>query len=459
MTLYTFENEKRRIENINAAEQENREYLRRIRIRDYLPGQDVYSLGDYPTPFSIAPTEYDYDQLTRMAESGVALIQLHEEWNDSIRHLGADKFTSHDPQGLHHFVDLCHSLGIKVIPYISTGYFHLFDPDFTEKFARSDCYCYSGMYFKYRKCSAGSPEWRSYLLPRTFAALDEYGFDGIYNDWGYDGPDLAYQAALARGEEYPPYSAPMPYDPEIEDLLSTVYTEVKRRGGVYKIHCDRNNVPPCKDKVYDYLWIGECVEDAAIGVGKEFQPYVVPSQDMQYSKTTDPDTYYASVIPFVQFPLMKRGRPLKGKRIDQPVPTYGYTGPGSEYDFNRRVKEYVKEHPDGPHIYSLWSAIPDDVEEFPRWTRYMKLYRPMVAENSLAYVEIRQSDCILSPIPDKVFISMFVNEEKYLVVSNFTGAPYTLDLQGEWINRQTDEKGSHFTVPNERLLFLVKSHD
>ncbi len=456
MKMLTLEQHRARIDNLNRAEQNNRAYLRRIRIRDYNPGQNVYNLGDYPKKFSIEPTEYDYNMLKSLADSGVEVIQLHEEWNDSIRHLGADKFSSFDPQGLHHFVDLCHSFGMKIIPYISTGYFHVYDPDFTEKFARSDYYCCIGMYFKYRKCWAGSPEWRSYLLPRTFAALDEYGFDGIYNDWGYDGCDLAYQAALDKGiTDYAPLSAPMPYDPELEDLLGTIYSEVKKRGGIYKLHCDHNNPPPCKDRVYDYLWIGECVEDAEIGVGKDFQPYVVPSQDMQYSKVTDPDTYYASVIPFVQFPILKRGRPLRGERIDQPVTYYPSTLHVNEYDFNRRVRDYMKEHPDGPYVYSLWSAIPDDVEEHPRWARYMSLYKPMVEENSVAYVEIRDCKDILSPLPKEVIASMFVNEETYLVVSNLQAdKPYRLVLETPWTNRETGESSKEWTIPAGRMVFL-----
>ena len=77
-----------RIDNINAAEHGNRKYLRRHRIRDYMPGQAVYNLGDYPARFSIEPTEYDYNLLKDMAENGVELIQIHEEWN--CRHTAAD---------------------------------------------------------------------------------------------------------------------------------------------------------------------------------------------------------------------------------------------------------------------------------------------------------------------------------------------------------------------------------
>ena len=48
-----FESVKRRIENLRRAEEGNKIYLRRHRIGEYLPGQAIYNLGDYPKRFSI----------------------------------------------------------------------------------------------------------------------------------------------------------------------------------------------------------------------------------------------------------------------------------------------------------------------------------------------------------------------------------------------------------------------
>jgi len=186
----SLEAQRRRLGNIRSAEAGNREYFRRHRVGEYMPGQATYHLGDYPARFSIEPAEYDHRMLEDLARNGVELIQIHEEWNDALRHLGGDKFTSHDPRGLERFVDLCHSFGLKIIPYVSTGYFQVTDPDFSESFARTS-YELADSHFRYRKCWAGSPQWRAYLLPRTFEILDRYGFDGIYNDWGYDGAWLA----------------------------------------------------------------------------------------------------------------------------------------------------------------------------------------------------------------------------------------------------------------------------
>ena len=452
MKHLTLQEHRRRINNINEAELNNKKYTKRHRIDAYMPGQVTYNLGDYPSRFSIAPTEYDYKLLKSMAENGVELIQIHEEWNDAIRHLGADKFTSFDPKGLQQFVDLCHHFGIKIIPYISTGYFQVTDPDFRDDFSRGH-YDLKGSYFHFRKCYAGSAAWREYILPKTFAILDQYGFDGIYNDWGYDGLDIAQQKQMNKN----PYEIEFSYDPEIEDLLCVIYNEVKRRGGIYKLHADLNNCPNTKDKVYDYLWIGEGVKSKEYGIGKTYKPYVVPCQHMEYTNYDNPDYYYASVIPFMQFPLLKHGRPLLGKAIGESDISYYDDGPNGEFNFFSRVKDYMEKYPAGPYVYSLWSAIPDDVEEYRRWSKYLALYKPMVEQSSVAYIELRESKAICSQLPDDVYVSMFVNADMYLVISNLTSDEYSLVLSEQWKNRESGEVGNSFKVKTGEILFLVKN--
>lgn len=441
-----------RIDNINTAERVNKSFLRRIRIRDYLPGQVTYGLGDYPAMVDAMPTEYDYTLLKEMSENGVGLVQVHEEWNDAVRLYGADKFNAPNKEGMKKFVELCHYFGMKVICYVSSGYFHEGDPDFREEFTkeyfntnsgryeRRKLYCTSN-YYKYRKCSHGSAEWREYILPRTFGVLDEYGFDGIFNDWGYD------------GTAFVPNDVPLPYDPELEDMLGIIYSEVKRRGGIYKLHADRNNKPPCKDKVYDYLWIGEGVESSAPGVGKDYPPYVVPCIDLRRNMNESDDGYFARTIPYLQFPLLKYGRPVLGN--NQNLPGVTYYG-GGEQEFYKKVAEYMKNHSNGPYIYSLWSEIPDDPKEYPNWLKYLKLYLPMVTENSLSYIELSKCLFVKSPIIENVCVSMFVNESIYLVVSNFNNEPYELLLDSNWIDRVTGEKSNRYCVKKNKILFLLK---
>ena len=164
--------------------------------------------------------------------------------------------------------------------------------------------------------------------------------------------------------------------------------------------------------------------------------------------------HFAKTIPFLQFPLLARGRPVDGKRIAANVTYYGDKGEGSMYNFFCRARKYAEEHPNGPHIYSEWSSIPPTADEYPIWCKYLTLYQPMVEENSLAYIELRECADILSHIPNDVYVSMFVNENRYLVISNFTGADYELKLTDKWTNRETDVVSDTFTVKNESIIFL-----
>lgn len=121
----------------------------------------TYNLSPYPAKYS--PTEYDYDLIKSFAERGVELIQVHEEWNDSIRVCGADRYSSHDPQGMKHFIKLCHDHGIKVLPYLSPFYFDRRDPDFRRDFMRYESYLIS-VHFEYANCSAASETWCTYFF-------------------------------------------------------------------------------------------------------------------------------------------------------------------------------------------------------------------------------------------------------------------------------------------------------
>jgi len=438
----SFEKVQARIDNIRNAEEANKKYFRRIRVRDYLAGQAIYNLGDYPAKISAAPTDYDRALVKRLAEMGVQLIQVHEDWNDAVRLYGADKFNAVDRQGMKDFVDLCHSYGIKVIAYASSGYFQETDLDFKEEFTTT-CIRLSMNYFKYRKCHLGSAAWREYVIPRTLEVMDYYGFDGIFNDCGYDGYRIDEEGVATLPE----------YDAVMEDMLSTIYAEVKKRGGIYKVHFGANNCPPSKDKVYDYLWIGECVESSQAGIGKDYEQYVVPCQDRRRSDAETLEVYLARTIPFLQFPLLKTGRPIQGKNVDLPNVTY-YGG--IEQEFYKAIGEYMEEHPEGPYVYSLWSSIPDDVTEWDVWEKYFKLYQPMVTENSLAYIELRECEEILSELKTDVYASMFVNEETYLVVSNQGKGAYELKLKEKWEDRVTGEVSDTFVIDSGKMCFYRK---
>ena len=165
MRMLSREEHKRRSDNLKRARESVKSCERELKIFGYLPGQVIYYLGDYPAPMSITPTKYDFDLLKTYAENGVDLIQVHEEWNDTIEKYGSDKWHSCDPEGMKKFVDLCHYFGIKIIPYCSSSYIHQKSKYYRESFSRTTKGCVD-MHYSYRYGWAGSDEWRAFIIPR-----------------------------------------------------------------------------------------------------------------------------------------------------------------------------------------------------------------------------------------------------------------------------------------------------
>lgn len=453
MKEITLEKQRKRLENINYAANAVKRCQRRTRIHDYLPGQVTYNLGPYPAKFSIEPTEYDYNLIKSFAESGVGLIQIHEEWNDYIRRFGADKYSSHDKEGMKNFIKLCHDFGIKILPYMSTSYFEVNDPDFTKDFMRYECYL-TGQFWKYANCSAKSPEWTTYLLNKLRGLLDEYDFDGLYNDTGSE--EFAKRDVARRVKDKGNTTQrDIKYDPEEEDLLARIYSLTKEKNGIFKIHYGMNTRPKSDDKIYDYLWVGEGVSDGESMLDTaDFPPYVVPCPDFRYLKNdSDRMKVYARSIPFMQFPLRADGRPYQaGKIIGEKDVKYN-EGTLEQY---KMMAEYDKAHPNGPYAYSDWSAIPDDVEYRRLWLHYLDLYKPMVEEGNICHMNIRESVVTMVDLPENVYMSMFTGDEIYLCLSNLSEREHTIMFEEKWENRETGEICDTFIVPVNGLCFLKK---
>ena len=453
MKILTVEEHRSRIENLRFADETVKKCYRRHRIHNYIPGQVFYHLGSIPTKVPMAPTEYDLSTLKKLSGNGFEWVQIHCEWMDWIRRWGGDTYSSPDPAGTRKFIDACHAEHMKIIPYVSCSYFPAHDPDLREEFlGLKRAFVAGPMYLS--SCSLGSPEWREYNMKRTMGVLDTYAFDGLYCDFGYD----KFLAKCVKewdtlGNADHANSEPLEYDPEAEDYLGMIYSELRARGLLYKLHLGAFQPIPVKDKVYDYLWVGEAGKHLQdILKCKSFEPYLVPAFDRNSMSIEDPDLVYALTIPFMQFPILYYGRPvgMMERRNIEGVKYY------TEVSHADAARDYYLAHPNGPYVYSEWSSIPDDPDDFSRAAAYLALYRPMVTEGSVVRMEIREASFIRSEIPAGVFLSMFTNESQYLVVSNTTGQPYRLLLSEPWRDRRTGMTGTEFTVPKNRILFLAK---
>ena len=52
---------------------------------------------------------------------------------------------------------------------------------------------------------------------------------------------------------------------------------------------------------------------------------------------------------------------------------------------------------------------------------------------------------------------MFVNEKKYLVLSNFSDSPYELKLRENWTDRVSGIASTTFTIQSKNMIFLQQN--
>ena len=181
---YTEEDHRRRLENIGFCTQAVQGYMRRHLVTNYLPGHATYNLGEYPAVSPWNPDERDEQDLDRLKEHGIQVLQVFDEWNDSLRLFGGDKFEAVNPEGYRRFLAMAHQRGMKVLTYTSATFLERAHPEFRREWMREGLDLV-GFYWDMACNSPGSPGWRAFLFPRLRRILDEYGMDGLYMDSGY----------------------------------------------------------------------------------------------------------------------------------------------------------------------------------------------------------------------------------------------------------------------------------
>jgi len=452
---YSAEDHRRRLKNIAACEQAIHSCLRKHLVTSYLPGQCCYNLGEYPwrKPWEIGDS--DVQELDRLKDHGIRLIQLHEEWNDSQRLFGAHKFAPLNPAGFRRFIDLAHQRGMKVIVYASSGFFEKRDPDFRPEWARDQDLV--ELFYHYARCSPASPSWRAYFLKQLVRLLDGYGIDGIYNDLGYI--PLAGNPARPTADEVLAFQETASHDGALEDLLALIYEEVKRRGGVVKVHCGAADRPQTNLRVYDYLWVGEEVEsgDALREAVKDYSPYVVPCLDMSRARIENENELYLHAIPYMQFPLLLAGKPFTGERAT--IPGIQYVPEAEDFwtQHCRAIWKYYQSHPDGPYSYGWWDSVPGRPQARPTHADWLRHYAPMVEEGSWAWIEIKDSQLFRRPLPQNVVASVFANREIWLVLANYGKSAAEIATVQAYASTKDPSRAATLWQLERRSLLILKS--
>ena len=424
---YTAEDHRRRLMSIAHCTKSIRSCMKKHLITDYWPAQSCYNLGEYPARTPWNPGEEDEAELDRLKEHGIQVLQVFDDWNDSLRLFGGDKYTAVNPKGYHRFIEMAHRRGMKVLTYTSPCFIERAHPDFQQAWSREGDYLVVG-YWDMARCSPASPGWRAFVLPRFVSIMEEYGADGIYTDGGY----LANKYEAKRkmplaGDEIVAFEETPAMDGAFADMLALIYAEVKARGGILKLHVNGNEQPEAGGmRVYDYLWVGEGVEqaDPLRETVKNYPPYVVPCLDMNFTKIANEDEPFLHSIPYMQFPVMQAGRIFTGER--------GFV-PGVKYNEDfwiKRCREAWQQYQTDPsklHCYSAWDAVPGNPATRETHKRWTKRYLPLTEDGTWAWLEVGENTFFTAPLPGDVVVSAFANRQMHLVVANYGQSPVDVE--------------------------------
>lgn len=455
---YSEDDHRARLRNVAIGTKSIRRCLRHHLITDYLPAQCCYNLGEYPsrTPWEV--DGYDEQELDRLRALGVQVLQVFDDWNDSLRLFGGDKYSAVNPNGYRRFLQLAHQRGMKVLTYTSTCFLQRSDPDFRPAWSREGDFLVVG-YWDMARCSPASPGWRSFVLKKFVQVLDEYGTDGIYIDGGY----LANQHAAKRAmplaaDELVAFEETAEHDGAFADLLALIYAEVKRRGGIVKLHVNGAEAPRAHGlKTYDYLWVGEGVAqaDALRESVKNHEPYLVPCIDMGFSAIESADEPYLHSIPYLQFPVAMGGRLFTGER--------GFV-PGVKYQDDfwlkrcRDARRQFQADPSKLHTYSAWDEVPGSPLTRTTYGKWLQRYLPLVEEGTRAWLEISESNLFTVAPPPEIVVSAFANRRFQLVLANYGRTPATVNTMDRFVSVEERQQPprSQWELPPRSLSILER---
>lgn len=415
MYNYTAEDHRKRLENLKIAERQVKSCLRKEMITDYIPGHFVYPSAEPNTP------EKDEQLFQYLSDCGVGIIQLWSKWFKG-RWRGQEMYRPILDTETKQFIDMVHRYGMKILPYTATNFFERFDPTFNPDWAYDEKYDLKEYNYSLAHCSATSPSWRAHLLKQFTSLLDDYEFDGLYIDAGYIrrsdflGADKYYEEEPVRvKDEIHAFRETEDFDGGMQDLMALIYSEVKKRNGILKIHKEGTDTIHTDLKIYDYLWVGEAVKDISFlrEKVKGYEPYVVP--DFNFG-TIDEHERYLNTIPYMQFPILRNG-------------TTGIASPGA--------------------------AIPD----MGTAMNWLSLYKQMTPEGTWCYIDAKIPNMILSSGKETV-ASLFVNLDFYLVLANYSQQSDFVTLSGKFVEIDPEvgekEVSDSFQLEGRQMKILKK---
>ncbi|MGB9641800.1 MAG: hypothetical protein ACP5JO_07105 [Candidatus Ratteibacteria bacterium] len=435
--------ERKRLENLKDA----RNFIRRCRrhevLIDYIPGHVWYNWGEYPAERCPMPDQHDENNFKFYKERGMGLVKIHEEWNDALEIFGGDKFTPNNEEGFKKMISLAHQCGLKIIPYISSGYYDRRSKYFKEEwlsYYKGKVLSLDEGYFNYALCSPRSPSWRAFLLNNIEKMFDKYEIDGLYDDVGYD--PLAFVDPPSDTQNHiDAFEESASFYGSFEDLIQEIYTIVKRYSGIFTLHawefCNPEISAPTVFKCWDYLYVGEGIKDMNLmrKTVKDLPPYVFYIPDWRVVPSQDQKKLYALTIPYLQFPVLYHGRPITGKMYEGEKLQYKKGGLAiGQPDL---IRDHYRKHPDDFPVYSQWDSVPGNPETIKNYFHYFDMYKEMTKPATHVFVDIQDESIVVGRKWPGLVLTAYVNNVFYLVVANYLNEKDTLVLRQPWRDLET----------------------
>ncbi len=381
--LYEFseQDHRNRLFNIRQVERQMTRCAKKEQIFDYEPGQFIYPGLEPGKP------EEDEALFKKMSEAGVKYMYLWSGWAAKENKWGGDDmYAPKDPEATKEFLALAHKYGLRVLPYTSSNFFKYpskhFNADWAWPLTHPEYLDNMLGTTELAHCSPTSPGWRELIFKMYTKLLDNYDFDGLYVDSGYfrrsdylESWKYYYEEPVMVKDEVLAFREEADHDGGMEDFLSILYHEVKKRNKtmtVFKEGCDRFYTD---SRISDYMLAGEAAKDIDFVRSKIWDfPHVM--LDFSPAEPMDEMEYYLNSMPFLHFPILKK------KAI---------TVPNQD-------------------------AIIPKFDESLEW---VKLFKEMTHDATWCYIDI---DCpkLVKGELDDVVVTCYVNSDFYMLLANYS---------------------------------------
>ena len=222
-------------------------------------------VGDY-WPYLNGPVSDENPEtvIDRLSRAGVNLLILHEKWNKIQNYWETAVQTKEDITKL---VQLCHSRGIRVIPYFGyeiTSAMPLFaqvrDDVSVIGVERGD-YMSSWYRVPYQRANmvCYHSDWKDKLVEGMLSCIEQFDFDGVYLDgtaspWGCMNAKHGCGYVGEDGKRHPTYPI---FD--VRDIMRKIYTGIHKRGGLVNPHLSGVALPFITG-FSDMIWDGEHIQ-------------------------------------------------------------------------------------------------------------------------------------------------------------------------------------------------------